>query len=166
MTDEEWRSVVDWEGLYEVSSFGQVKSVSRFFYRNGHRITVRERILKLNPLRSRSGHMLVGLHRDGNSETRFVHRLVCEAFHGPAPEGKPLVLHWDDNPANNVASNLRWGDAAENAEDRLRNSSTRKPPITHCPKNHLYDEENTYINPKGFKICRTCRREAQRRNRG
>lgn len=166
MTNEEWRPVVGWEGFYEVSSFGRVKSLPRSFYRKGHRISVRERILKLNPLRRRSGHMLVGLHKDGNSQTKFVHRLVCEAFHGPAPEGKPLVLHWDDSPTNNASLNLRWGNAAENSADRLRNSARIAPAITYCPRGHPYDEANTYVNPKGFKICRTCRREAQRRSRG
>lgn len=43
-----------------------------------------------------------------------VARLVCEAFHGPAPEGKPIVMHLDENPSNNVPENLRWGNQREN----------------------------------------------------
>lgn len=43
-----------------------------------------------------------------------VHRLVCEAFHGPAPEGKSRVLHRDENSHNNVPDNLKWGTQKEN----------------------------------------------------
>jgi hypothetical protein len=50
----------------------------------------------------------------------FVHRLVCLAFHGPAPDGKPFVAHWDGDARNNSAANLRWVSAKQNAEDRMR----------------------------------------------
>lgn len=43
-----------------------------------------------------------------------VHRAVCEAFHGPAPEGKPYVLHKDGDAVNNLPSNLEWGTQKEN----------------------------------------------------
>ena len=46
--------------------------------------------------------------------TKKVHRLVCEAFHGPAPVGSPVVIHLDENGLNNNASNLRWGTQKEN----------------------------------------------------
>lgn len=46
--------------------------------------------------------------------TYKVHRLVCEAFHGPAPEGKPYVLHRDEDCANNKPRNLKWGTQKEN----------------------------------------------------
>jgi len=51
----------------------------------------------------------------------LAHRLVCEAFHGPAPAGKPLVLHFNDVKTDNRAINLRWGNAAENMADAERN---------------------------------------------
>lgn len=43
-----------------------------------------------------------------------VHRLICEAFHGPAPEGKPVVLHLNENSLDNRPENLRWGTQKEN----------------------------------------------------
>lgn len=43
-----------------------------------------------------------------------VARLVCEAFHGTAPEGKPMVMHLDENPSNNTPGNLKWGNQREN----------------------------------------------------
>lgn len=54
----------------------------------------------------------------------FVHKLVCLAWHGPPPSEDAMVLHYDDNPENNVPSNLRWGTRKQNAEDRLRNVTT------------------------------------------
>ena len=56
---------------------------------------------------------------------KLLHRLVCEAFHGPAPTDKPLALHWDDDPLNNDCSNLRWGSAQDNADDMKRNNAAR-----------------------------------------
>ncbi len=44
----------------------------------------------------------------------IVARLVCEAFHGPAPDGKPIAMHLDENPSNNVPGNLAWGTQSEN----------------------------------------------------
>lgn len=52
---------------------------------------------------------------------RFVHRLVCEAFHGPPPPGKPHALHRDDDTTNNTPGNLYWGTTQDNANDRKRN---------------------------------------------
>jgi hypothetical protein len=49
-----------------------------------------------------------------NGKTHKVHRLVCEAFNGPAPEGKPVCMHADENSANNRPDNLLWGTQKEN----------------------------------------------------
>jgi len=51
------------------------------------------------------------IHRGRNYK---IHRLVCEAFHGPAPEDKPVVIHIDEDSTNNKPSNLRWGTQKEN----------------------------------------------------
>lgn len=51
---------------------------------------------------------------------RDVAPLICEAFHGVEPDAKHKALHWDGNSLNDVASNLRWGTAKDNAEDGIR----------------------------------------------
>jgi hypothetical protein len=51
---------------------------------------------------------------------RTVHRIVCEAFHGPPPPDKNMACHIDGNALNNSANNLYWGDAYDNARDRWR----------------------------------------------
>ena len=159
---EEWRSVLGYEGLYEVSSLGRVKSLERSEDSGkGHLRIRRSRVLSTKG----APYPACSLYKNSVETRRTVHSLVAEAFL-PNPDNLPSVLHWDDNPQNSRLDNLRWGTAEDNSEDRLRNSALRKPEITQCPRNHPYDKENTYVNPKGFKICRICRREAQRRNRG
>ena len=74
---EIWKPVVGFQGLYEVSNHGRVKRIN--IGRDS-----REKLLKATP--NKLGYMLVGLHREGKSNTRRVHRLVLEAFIGPCPE--------------------------------------------------------------------------------
>lgn len=105
----QWRTVFDHE-MYEISDDGRVRRVATGL--NGRR----PHELKT----TRSGtYLTVQLYRDGvRSPTRTVHRLVCEAFHGPAPSTAHQVAHADGNPMNNQAANLRWCTGKENAEDR------------------------------------------------
>lgn len=97
---EEWRTVEE-NHNYEISDYGNVRHVER-----------RERVLK--PCRSHKGYMLVALSLNGVGKTRKVHRLVCAAFHGPAPDGQSHVDHINYDRADNRADNLRWVSRAEN----------------------------------------------------
>ncbi len=67
----------------------------------------------------------------------YVHRLVCEAWHGPPPNEESIVLHLDGDPQNNTPQNLRWGTQQENAEDRERHKLEREidelQPMTYTP---------------------------------
>jgi hypothetical protein len=76
-----------------------------------------------------SGHRTVNLPDPSGrwrQRRQGVHRLVCLAFHGEPPEGKPFALHNDDDPANNVPGNLYWGDHADNTKDKTLNGHTPK----------------------------------------
>lgn len=156
-TDEEWRDIVGYEGAYEVSDHGTVRSVDRVSTDGSKR---RGKILK--PWDIGSGHLAVSLYRGSKRAHRQVHRLVCEAFHGPAPAGKPFVLHWDDVSDNNHASNLRWGTAKENGEDSRRNE--RRTYLfaekEHCTHGHELSEENSFYRPnRRNRECRQCMRD-------
>lgn len=61
-----------------------------------------------------------------NGEREYIHRLICRAFHGEAPEGKPEVRHLDGNKKNNAASNLCWGSRQDNEADKARHGTTAK----------------------------------------
>jgi hypothetical protein len=129
MTTEEWRPVVGFEGLYEVSSLGRVRGLERVIDTPSHPSqktkTIPARILaqKINrPHGKGYARCMVALCSGGRQLTRNVARLVAEAFLDN-PNGFDCVLHLDDDATNNQLSNLEWGDHAENvrqAVDRRR----------------------------------------------
>lgn len=158
---EEWRAIPEWEGFYEVSSFGRVRSLPRVVYRsNGYVLNLKGKILKTNP--DTRGHHQFRLNRPGVRKIARVHRIVLEAFVGPCPEGMG-ALHWDDDKDNNHLSNLRWGTPTENQYDRVRNGSHPFASRTHCSRGHEYTEENIYRKPgQNARLCRTCRTKETR----
>jgi hypothetical protein len=122
--DEVWRDIPEWEGLYQASDRGRVRSLERTIQNSGARGGyVRRRSKVLKTVTVESGHHIVALCRDGKRQTAGVHRLVCMAFHGPNPPGHETA-HWDGNPTNNVPSNLRWATRSENLMDRRRHKAT------------------------------------------
>ena len=159
---EEWRPVVGFEGLYEVSSRGRVRSLDRRVNTSSGTRLSRGQVLKG---KRKNGYQEVSLGRNGSRNFRLVHRLVCEAFHGPAPEGKPWVLHRDGDKSNNTPGNLYWGDPKQNAQDMITHGNHRNSRKTHCDRGHAFSAENTISTPEGRRSCRTCHREFQGRNR-
>lgn len=149
---ERWRSLPDYEGLYEVSDLGRVKSLSRLD-RKGRRVRGRLLSITTHP----SGHKQVKLSRDGVYRQGKLHRLVLIAFVGPPPPACE-VLHGDGDPANNRLSNLRWGSRSENLRDRVRHGVHHQAVKTHCPQRHPYDTTNTYLTSDGRRMCRECLR--------
>jgi len=109
---ETWKVIPGYEGLYEVSDQGNVKTFRRGA--NG-------RLLK--PGRMPRGHLSVALGR-GNSQC--VHKLVLLAFVGPAPD-KHECCHNNGNPADNRLENLRWGTRSENIRDAVRHGTWLTP---------------------------------------
>jgi hypothetical protein len=102
---EVWKDVVGYEGLYEVSNLGNVKSLSRKArVKNGYR-TIRERILKYTE--NALGYRQVVLCKDLTYNKLLVHRLVAQAFI-PNPDNLPCINHIDGLPQNNCVNNLEW----------------------------------------------------------
>lgn len=109
MENEIWRPVVGYEGLYEVSNFGRVKSLAR---ETNNQYCKEDRILKLKS--SKTGYLSVGLKSPGEKQKLYlVHRLVAEVFI-PNPYNLPQVNHKDEDKTNNCICNLEWCDAKYN----------------------------------------------------
>lgn len=105
---EIWKDIPEYEGLYQVSNLGRVKSLERTIIRkNGIKQTIVERIMKPQP--NSMGYLRVLLCKNGNSVQFFVHRLVAFAFiPNNNPTEKTLINHKDENPLNNHVDNLEW----------------------------------------------------------
>lgn len=116
---EEWRSVAGQPG-YEVSSLGRVRC---WLPLGRSKAPVTEPRLK-RPNVDKDGYFKIGFRH--GSRMVFVHALVCEAFHGPRPDGA-VVRHFPDRTRTNCcASNLQWGSPKENSADSIRDGTMRR----------------------------------------
>lgn len=103
---EEWMNIEGYEGLYQVSNEGRVKSLQReIVYKDGRKKVLEEKILR--NILSDLGYYHVMLSKDGVPKRYKVHRLVAKAFI-PNPNNLPIINHKDENPKNNVVDNLEW----------------------------------------------------------
>lgn len=108
---EFWKPIDGFENIYEISNIGNVKSLERSISDHGGFRLVRERILR--PGKNRRGYTTVLLNSYGKSHTRYVHRLVIQAFI-PNLENKRTVNHKDGIKSNNKIDNLEWATDSEN----------------------------------------------------
>ena len=123
---EEWRDVVGYEGGYQVSSMGRVKSLER---KDRFGRIVKERTLK--PGVKGSGYLFVKLCAGGKTRMFYVHRLVCQSFH-ENPGNKPQVNHINEDKTDNRACNLEWCTRIENCNHgtaKERSAKKRSKPI-------------------------------------
>lgn len=154
---ERWLAIPGYEGIYEVSDLGRVRSLNRIVS-SGHR---RQGVI-LKPAWHQRGYPMVNLWRNNSQRMQLVHRLVLMTFVGPAPHGTE-ALHGDGDAANAALANLSWGTHSENQADQVAHGTHGNASKGSCPSGHEYTEANTYIYPgKPHRGCRECRREYAR----
>lgn len=116
---EIWRDIPDWEGYYEISTFGKVRSKERRDSLAGKGRKIGGFILIGD--RSFSGRARYTLSKYAKTKTYFGAQLVLLTFVGPPPFLKAEARHLDDDPTRDHLNNLAWGTRKDNAEDALRN---------------------------------------------
>ena len=125
MKGEIWKPVRNYEGLYEVSNMGRVRSLERTAWiGKGCYRTVPERILKAR--KNRGGYLQVNLYKEGKMKRCSVHQLVAQVFCENL-EGYKEINHIDENKLNNRADNLEWCSRSYNMHYGTRTEKISKP---------------------------------------
>lgn len=114
---EIWKDIEDYEGIYQVSNLGRVKSLARTVYMTDAKIR-KTRDTLLSQHVNEKGYLHVSLTKNGKTRTKRTHRLVAQAFL-KNPENLKEVNHRDGNKENNEASNLEWVTRKENVEHAI-----------------------------------------------
>ena len=174
--DEQWRPLDGYEGLYEISNFGRVKSL------NYHRTGV-EKIMRPHKA---NGYLRVNLYKDGKIKHFLIHRLVAEAFL-PNPEGLEQVNHRDEVKTNNCVENLEFCDCKYNLNfgtrtERMAAALTNNPALSKPVEASKYSDfseiclrfastaeagRNGYDHSHVSKCCRGCfNREGNNKYKG
>lgn len=124
---ERWLPVANYEGYYEVSNLGNVRSVTRVIRAwNGVSLAQKTYAGRLRTaVANKDGYRIVTLSRDNRVRHLRVGRLVLEAFVGPCPCGHECA-HNDGNPHNDELTNLRWATPKENTADQIRHGTFRR----------------------------------------
>lgn len=118
---ENWKDIEGYEGLYQVSNEGRIKSLERVVMRsNGRPCTIKETIIKPQKY-SNANHLAFTLIKNGYQKTMPIHRAVAQAFiPNLDPTKYTIVHHIDHNPQNNNVENLMW--MTKNEHQALHNS--------------------------------------------
>lgn len=121
---EIWKDITGYEGLYQVSNLGRVKSLSiNGITKKGFKSVKKEKILKAGKTGCKNSQYLgVVLRKKGKSKSTYVHRIVATAFI-PNPENKKTVNHKDLDKLNNKATNLEWATYKENIQHSWENGA-------------------------------------------
>ena len=141
---EEWKDIADYEGFYQISNLGRVKSFPRKF------TTKKPRILKGKP--TPKGYLQVSLSTNNKVFPKYIHRLVADAFVFNAFD-KLEVNHKDGDKKNNKANNLEWVTHAENQRHAGKNGLMASGERSARLKLKDYEiEQIRYMRSTGYKL--------------
>lgn len=129
---EVWKDIENYEGIYQVSNYGRVRSLSRTIICGGYPRKLKGRILNDNI--DAHGYTYYFLYKDGISKRFKGHRLVAKAFI-ENPHNYNFINHKDENKRNNKATNLEWCNPTYNLNYGTRSQKYMKPIVMINPKN-------------------------------
>ena len=153
MIEEIWRPIEGYEGLYEVSNTGQVRSLDRYVIDSlGHRKFYKGKVLI--PVKSNLGYLFVSLYCNGKHKRITVHRLVAQTFISN-PDNLPEVNHRDEDKTNNRIDNLEFCDHKYNMNFGTRNIRRRETAIKNGSWTGLSRKESMkkYYQENKDRIC-------------
>lgn len=144
---EIWKDIPEYEGLYQVSNLGRVRSVDRYVnsnIRNNNKVLRKGKILK--PAKTKT-YLSVGLCNGKKQKTKNIHQLVAQAFI-PNPNNYNCINHKDENKYNNNVNNLEWCTRKYNNNygkrlNKISKSLINNPKI--CKKVNQYDKNHNFI---------------------
>lgn len=114
---EIWKDAIGFDGVYQVSSLGRVRSCDRVIYYKNSKLSGAKSKIEHGKIMSQcisnSGYYILRLRKDGERKCFYTHRLIAQAFI-PNPENKSQVNHIDGNRLNNCVDNLEWVTMSEN----------------------------------------------------
>ena len=123
--EEIWKDIKNYEGLYQVSNLGDVKTLDKHYTSaNGGTRHIKEHVLYKGI--NHKGYYVVTLCKDGKRAQKFIHRIVAETFIQNT-DNKPQVDHIDGDKKNNYVGNLRWVSNKENCNNPNTNYKNRRP---------------------------------------
>jgi hypothetical protein len=145
---EIWKDVAGYEGLYQVSNFGRVKSLERKVKQGkyGNLRVVAEKVLRVSD--NGNGYLQVCLRRNNKREQRYIHRLVAQHFVENKNQGCNVVNHKDHDTKNNKASNLEWVTQKDNvlySVERMKKPRT----VIRTATGHKY----IYMRDGRYRVC-------------
>lgn len=156
--DEIWHAIPDYEGFYEASSLGRIRSLDRVVHDHAGKPRRRNGQI-LRQFTQNARYLVVSLRRDGRKHDFLVHRVVLAAFAGPCPPGMECC-HNDGNRMNNRVENLRWDTRKANHFDKRAHGTAQRS--THCPRGHALVEPNLVLSAlkNDARECLACSRGA------
>lgn len=159
---EIWKWIKNYEGLYQISNYGRIKSFPREFEIDYKKITIRK------PILNKRGYLRVTLYKNNIGEMFPIHRLVAQTFI-PNFYNKPCVNHKDGNKLNNCVENLEWATIKENNAHALEighhqsgvnayNSKLTEENVKYIRQFYILGDKNFGVNAlsKKFNISRAC----------
>lgn len=156
---EEWRNIKGFEGYYQVSNFGRVRSLDRKIYHPYDRVmtSYKGKIMKAST--RNKGYLGICLTKGNKQKSFLIHRLVAEAFI-PNPNGYSQVNHIDENKKNNRVDNLEWcdckynvnyGSCIENMKNTRTNNTYNQRPVKCLETGIIYHNSNEAERKTGYK---------------
>lgn len=151
--EEIWKDIPEFEGLYQASNLGRIKSLDRYDSIGRFRPSTIRVLFEQN-----SGYLSLVLNKNGIKYPKTVHKMVYEAFNGVVNDSNLDVAHEDGNKYNCSISNLKLKTKSENSQDKRKHGTQNYQWKTHCDFGHVFEDWNLINFKKNIRKCLACSR--------